>query len=177
MLSDGSIRELRLSSRTLSKRQREHVAIVRPRLAELLVAGTKTIESRLSKVRGPAFDQVHAGDTIYFKQAGGGFRVFASVERALHLRDLTPADIAAIRELFGKQIGADAAYWRLRRKSRYATLIWLSDVRANLEGPALWRWPGFRDRSAWGTREIDESRESPSSDQRLPTASGWRRRA
>jgi hypothetical protein len=177
MLSEGSIPELHLSSRAPTARRREHVAIVQARFADLLVAGVKTIESRLSKMRGPAFDRVEAGDIIYFKEAGGGFCVSSSVQRALHLRDLRPAGIAAIREIFGEQIAADAAYWRSRRTSRYATLIWLSDVRTNLEGPALWRWPGFRDRSAWGTREIEEPRASPKVDQRASASNGWRRRA
>ena len=134
----------------------EHVAIVRPALADLILSGRKTIESRITKVRGPAFQRVHPGDAIYFRESGGGFRVLATVEKAVHLRDLTAAGLRALREVFGVEIGADAAYWRSRKGSRYASLMWLVDARANLEGPANWRWPGFRDRSAWGSREISK---------------------
>ena len=148
------------SSLAGASRCHEHVAIVKPAMADLIETGAKTIESRLSKVRGPAFDRVRAGDLIYFREAGGGFRVSATVAKAIHVRELSRAGLKAIREVFGEAIGADAAYWRSKRGSRYATLIWLTGVRANLEGPALWRWPGFRDRSAWGSRAIGLSRKT-----------------
>jgi ASC-1-like (ASCH) protein len=164
-LSDSLAWPLLPPTMPTAPRQREHVAIVTSAMANLIETGAKTIESRLSKVRGPAFDQVHAGDVIYFREAGGGFRVSAKVGKALHVRELSLAGLTAIREVFGEKIGADAAYWRSRRGSRYATLIWLTEVRANLEGPALWRWPGFRDRSAWGTRALEPQRIAPS---RLP---------
>lgn len=134
--------------------RREHVAIVKPTFADLIEAGAKTIESRISKVRGPAFQRVHKGDDIYFRESGGGFRVSAVVVKAIHIRDLSPAGLATIRAVFGDAIGADRAYWRTRKGSRYASLFWLIDIRADLEGPALWRWPGFRDRSAWGSRDL-----------------------
>lgn len=132
----------------------DHVAIIQSRYADLILSGVKRIESRITKARGPAFERVRAGDTIYFKIRGGGFRVSARVWRALDIRDLTPQGVRAIRELLGKEIAADHAYWKSRRQARYATLLWLAQVREDLEGPALWRWPGFRDRSAWGSRVI-----------------------
>jgi hypothetical protein len=131
-----------------------HVAIIQSRYADLILSGVKRIESRMTKARGPAFERVRAGDTIYFKARGGGFRASARVWRALDIRDLTTQGIWAIRELLGKEIAADHAYWKSRRNARYATLLWLAQVREDLEGPALWRWPGFRDRSAWGSRVL-----------------------
>ena len=155
-----------LAGSPATPRRHEHVAIVKSAMADLIEAGVKTIESRLSKVRGPAFERVHTGDVIYFREAGGGFRVSARVAKAIHVGELSRAGLTAIREVFGEAIGAGAAYWRSKRGSRYATLIWLTDVRANLEGPALWRWPGFRDRSAWGSRAIGPARRTLSRSRR-----------
>jgi hypothetical protein len=129
----------------------DHVAIIDPRYADPLLSGVKRVESRLTKVRGPAFERVHAGDTIYFKARGGGFRVSARVWRVLDIRDLTTHGIWAIRELLGPEIAADPAYWRSRRLARYATLMWLTQAQEDLESPATSKGPGLRDLPALGS--------------------------
>jgi hypothetical protein len=155
MLSrEAFVRLIKLSTTAPADRLREHVAIIAPVFADRILSGRKTIECRLTKVRGPAFECVHAGDSVHFREKGGGFRLQATVAGALHIRGLTPRGLGAIRDLFGTDIAASEAFWRSRRGARYASLIWLTDVRATPESPALWRWPGFRDRSAWGSRVV-----------------------
>lgn len=151
---EAFVRLIKLSTTAPADRVREHVAIIAPVFADRILSGRKTIECRLTKVRGPAFESVHAGDLVHFREAGGGFRVTATVAGALHIRSLTARSLRAIRDLFGAEIAADESFWRSRMGAKFASLVWLADIRANPESPALWRWPGFRDRSAWGSRVV-----------------------
>lgn len=124
---------------------RTHIAWIDRGYADAILAGTKTIESRLS-VRGPAFERVHKGDRIYFRVPGSGFVACARVSRGVHLAALTPEGVDAIREAWGGGIGAEDGYWRERAGCRYATLAWLTEVRAVRTGPAF---PRAFARSAW----------------------------
>lgn len=126
-----------------------HVAILRREYIDLVLEGTKTIESRLSRVRGPAFGRVHAGDTVYIKQSSGPFRAKATASRVLHLVMASPDDVEDVRVKFGDAIGGSMEYWRSKAQSRYCTLVWLADVTPVFRTPPYRRWRGFGPRAAW----------------------------
>lgn len=132
---------------------RLHAAWIRPGLLDLLLSGAKTVETRLSAARGPAFDRVWAGDVVYFRQTGGSYRAAALVLHAEHHEDLDPAGVRELRRLVGRPAAAPAAYWASKRASRYASLIWLTAVRPVAAGPVCEHWPGFNPRAAWATLE------------------------
>ena len=48
-----------------------HLAILAPGWIEPILDGTKTIESRFTKVRCAPYGKVHAGDLVYMKESGG----------------------------------------------------------------------------------------------------------
>lgn len=126
-----------------------HVAIIRGPYLDAILSGEKTIESRLSVSRGPAFERVSAGERVYFKQTSGPFRATALVRRARHLAGLNSASVATLRREHNAGILGDAEYWRDRRKSRYATLVWLEAVEPIVFGPDYRSAPGFHPRGAW----------------------------
>ena len=45
-----------------------HLAILTPGWIDLILDGTKTIESRFTKVRCAPFGKVHEGDSVYLKE-------------------------------------------------------------------------------------------------------------
>lgn len=130
---------------------RLHAAWLKPPLLNLILAGAKTVETRLSIARGPAFGRVWAGDVVYFRQTAGPYRAAALVLHAEHFDRLDPAGVREVRRLAGRAAGAGPAYWASKRGSRYASLIWLTGVRRVSAGPACERWPGFNPRAAWAT--------------------------
>ena len=125
----------------------EHAAILRRAFLDMILAGTKTIESRLSLTRGAPFGLVAPGDTVHFKDVGGEFRATARVCGVATFEDLRPADVRTLARRYRVQVGAPDEYWTDRQHARYATLIWLMDVRACERAPKLRRAPGSR--AAW----------------------------
>ena len=130
---------------------REHVAIVHPWVAEALLAGEKTVESRFSRDRRPPFDRVVRGDTVYFRVTGGGYAVRAVVDRVECHEALTPAQVEQIESELRSRIGGDDAYWESARAARCATLVHLRDCIGVETGPQRDRQPG--ERRAWCVRE------------------------
>lgn len=108
---------------------RQHVAIVTPIVAARLLSGEKTIESRLYRSRRPPFGIISPGDTIYFRSVGGLIFARSIARRVQQHTDLTPPQVAAIRRRWSLEIAAHAGYWKAKRDSRFAILIWLSRFR------------------------------------------------
>ncbi|MFN0130946.1 MAG: hypothetical protein ACKVW3_00185 [Phycisphaerales bacterium] len=127
----------------------DHIAIVTPHCLDAILDGRKTVESRLSRNRRAPFRAVGVGDCVWFKERGGGIGASARVARVLFAEGLSPSGVARLRRDFGAAIVAEPGYWQGKRLARYATLIWLDEVRATERGPRLIRTPG--DRSAWFT--------------------------
>jgi hypothetical protein len=126
---------------------RKHVAIVHPWVAQALLNGTKTIESRFSRDKRPPFGRIARGATIYFRIAGGGYAVKARVAGVRCLDELTPDLVEQIEADHREHIGGDDAYWQAARGARCATLVHLAACQAVSRGPTLERHRG--DRRAW----------------------------
>jgi hypothetical protein len=125
-----------------------HVAILQGRYIDAILEGTKVVESRLSITRGAPFGRVQPGDFIHFKRTGGPFAALAHVSGVMTFEDLCPADVRTLSRRYGPQIGANAAYWHERKDAKYATFIWLTEVKPSHAVPSLYRpTPGAR--AAW----------------------------
>lgn len=127
----------------------EHVAIVRERFARAMLEGTKTVECRLSTQRRAPFGSVSQGDTIYFRVAGGGYALRAMVGEVRSFDSLTPEGVATLRRTYDALVQGGHDFWHAKRGSRYATLVFLRDVRPIHAGPCTSRLPGYTPRSAW----------------------------
>ncbi len=115
---------------------RVHIAIVRPPYDRLIVDGRKVIESRFTKVACPPFGWVTPGDVVYVKRAGGPFVARAEAAQVLAVDRLTPARVDELVARYNRGICGEAAYWRgVRRTAKFATLVWLREVRPTGAAP------------------------------------------
>lgn len=124
-----------------------HVAWIRKPLADALLRGQKRVESRFSRTRRPPFGCVHVGDRVWFREVGGGWVAVATVARVRQYERLTPSAIHALCRRYQRAVGADARYWHARRDCRFATFLWLTDLRPAVRAPAAERQYG----GAWRT--------------------------
>lgn len=117
-------------------RARTHLAIIGPAYLVLILAGLKTVESRLALTRREPFGRVSPGDTILFRVRGGGYAARARVARVELFEDLDPERVRALAARYEPVVRGGRAYWAAKRRARYATLIWLTEVRPETRGPA-----------------------------------------
>jgi ASC-1-like (ASCH) protein len=122
--------------------RRRHVAVLKAEYIEAILDGRKTVESRLSRTRREPLHAVRVGDEVYFKQSSGGYRAAAKVRRVEFHEDLSPRDVRDLRKRLNAEVLASATYWRDKREAKYATLLWLSDVRKIDVGPEIDRLYG-----------------------------------
>lgn len=113
-----------------------HIAILKPIYARAVLAGAKTVESRLTKTAMPPYRAVAAGERIYLKQSGGPFVGMARAQRVQCFEMECAADVDALRAQFEPAVGGDDAYWHGKRDSRYATFVTLHAVEPIDVGPA-----------------------------------------
>ncbi|MEO0586282.1 MAG: ASCH domain-containing protein [Planctomycetota bacterium] len=113
-----------------------HVAILKPVYARAILAGRKTIESRMTATRQPPHGCVAAGERIFLKESGGPFVGMARVAKVEAWDDASESVVRDIWRNHHAQIGGDPAYWKSKLASRYVTLVWLRAVEPIDVGPA-----------------------------------------
>ena len=124
---------------------RSHLAVVLPRYVESILAGRKVVEVRLSVNRCAPHGRVAPGDVVYFKEKGGGVRARAEVARVDEFEGLTPRRVRGLARRYARAADArGAAYWRVKERARFGTMIWIRGV-VELEGVASVRLYG----AAW----------------------------
>jgi ASC-1-like (ASCH) protein len=128
-----------------------HVAVLLKPYLDLILQGKKTVECRLTKDARDPFENVEAGERIYFKLSAGPFVATAIVEHVMFESSLTPTRVSEIRRDYNDLICGDATYWTWKRTARYCTLIWLKDVAPIDNGPKIRPLQGV----AWLTLEED----------------------
>ena len=77
-----------------------HLAILAPGWTDLILDGSKTIESRFTKVRCAPFGKVHEDDVVYLKESGGLVKGMFTVAKVETFENLTDAQIC---DLFYKE--------------------------------------------------------------------------
>lgn len=127
---------------TAGMQSRTHVAVLKTAYIEAILEGRKTVESRLSRTRREPLHAAHAGDVVYFKESSGGYRARARVRRVEFLEGLEPGDVQRLRRRVNEQVLGSTAYWREKRQARYATLVWIGEVRRTNAGPRIGRLYG-----------------------------------
>jgi len=107
-----------------------HLAILLPRYLEMILSGRKRIECRFGRRPVPPHGAVQENDVIWLKQSSGPVYGVAQAGRVRHYDGLDPATLRRLRREHGPAICAEAGFWRSYRDARYATLIWLKDIRS-----------------------------------------------
>lgn len=131
-----------------------HVAILRLPYLQLLLAGRKTIESRLMKNAVVPFGRITTGERLFFKASAGPFMATAIADQVVHYTDLTPARVDTLRGKYNGDIGGDDAYWRAKRHARFGVLIHLREIEPLSAGPRY-------DKSAWRAWHVLPDAASP----------------
>lgn len=131
-----------------------HLAILQPPYLDLIVDGTKTIESRFNTKRAAPFGKVAVGDLVLLKETGKPVTNYFFAGSALSL-DLNEVPIGYVREQYGAAIQAqnEDAFWLAREASRYATLIGVGE-RGSIKPFTVVK----RDQRGWVTFARDEPR-------------------
>ncbi len=122
-----------------------HLAILREPYLSRILAGEKTIESRFLRVRAAPYGCVTAGDTLLLKRASGPIVATAQAARVATFDELAPAHVAALLERYAAELCLDDDLRARAQSSRYAVLIWLTDVAPISDPPIIFK----RDRRAW----------------------------
>jgi len=106
-----------------------HLAILKKPYLDMILDGRKQVESRFSKVRGPAFGQVFVGDRLFLKISSGPVCATATVAAVEDFEDLTPRKMIELKQRYNRYILGTDEYWRSKSDSRFGFLAWIEDVR------------------------------------------------
>jgi ASC-1-like (ASCH) protein len=126
-----------------------HVAVVMPRYLELILAGRKTAELRLTRSRTPPHGVVSAGERVYFKQTSGPVRATAVVERVEFLEGLTPDAIRLLAERTRETVRGAREFFETRMGARFASVVHVVRVEPCSWGPDFAAERRARPRAAW----------------------------
>ncbi len=111
--------------------KRTHVAIMKKSwgLLPKILSGEKTIESRWYMNRIAPWDQIDAGDTVYFKDAGEPVTLKASVPKVLQFQALNKNKAKEILEKYGSAIGMELSKENIEwcAKRNYCILVFLEN--------------------------------------------------
>ena len=130
-LTDDAFWEPRLKSlmRGENPEQSLHVAIFQEPFLTWVLEGKKPVESRFSLNQVAPYGLVHEGDAVALKRVGGPIVGIGHV-RAVSSYRLDPRTWSFLRERFSELLCAtDEAFWDARAAARFATLIFLDEVR------------------------------------------------
>jgi dephospho-CoA kinase len=121
-----------------------HLAILVEPYLQYILEGKKTVESRFGLRRRAPHGQVHAGDVLLLKRAGGPIVGLCEVGDTWFYR-LDPASWQTIRRDFTVALCAeDPVFWETRSAASFATLMRIRHVRSI--GPLA---IAKRDRRGW----------------------------
>lgn len=105
-----------------------HIAILKPKYFNMILNGTKPIESRFSINKIAPYGVVSVGDVIYLKKTGCAVSNRCKVKRVEYF-NLTPQVVEDIRLKYGELIGtSEPKDWESTKQKKYGTLIWIENV-------------------------------------------------
>jgi len=127
-----------------------HVAVLLKPYLDMVLAGSKTVECRLTRQACAPFQAIEPGERIYFKQSAGPYGATAIAEQVLFEENLTISRVRELYRSYNHLIRGEREYWMRKKHSRFCTLIWLADLQTVDAGPEI---PNLQGR-AWLT--LDE---------------------
>lgn len=113
-----------------------HIAILKRPYAKRILAGQKTVESRLTRTVQPPLRSIETGERIFIKASSGPFMATALAGLIEQHEGLEPHDIDRLRRRHNKAVYGDDEYWELKKHSRYAVFVHLEQVEPIDVGPA-----------------------------------------
>lgn len=118
----------------------KHLAIISKPVAEAILNGRKTIETRFSLHKIAPFGQVNIGDLVYIKPPGEEIIGQFTVKKVFSYEGLTPEDVDRIIKDYGDHISSgdsvfDEEYYHNKKNSRYGTLIFIDQSERFITSP------------------------------------------
>lgn len=126
-----------------------HIAVIKREYVELILAGAKTAELRLTRSRSVPHGRVFAGERIYFKQSSGPVRATAVVTHIESLADLGPRDVRRLAEHTAETVRGRPEFFRERAEARHASIIHFEGVEPCAWGPDFSAERAANPRAAW----------------------------
>jgi hypothetical protein len=119
--------EAYLPSVFLSGAARVHLAVLVEPYLSYIMDGSKTVESRFSRVAVAPYQKVDAGDVLLLKRAGGEVEAICCAVDAWFY-ELGSSSLSEIRHRFGDAMRVSAEFLASRSDAVYATLIRIEEV-------------------------------------------------
>ncbi len=105
-----------------------HLATIKSQYIDAIMAGSKTVECRLSRLGIIPQGVVQPGDLLWLKESSGPIRAVAAVGEVRAFEGLTPVKVDWLQRRFNGGVAASPEFWRRHRDARFATLMWLVNV-------------------------------------------------
>jgi ASC-1-like (ASCH) protein len=113
---------------TIKGEMNHHLAILKKPYLDAILAGHKTIESRLYQTKQKWLSQISKGDKIFLKVSSGPVIATVIVDKVKYYENLTAGQILEMQKQYNQQILGDEQYWREKINSKCGVLVWLKDV-------------------------------------------------
>jgi len=105
-----------------------HLVILKKPYLDAILAGRKTIESRLMKNKCPPFGRVKQGDALFLKVSCGCVCAKATVAKVKSFENLTARRIEELVRRYNNQVLGTDEYWQSKADCKVGLLIWLENV-------------------------------------------------
>ena len=107
------------------KSKQLHLGIfIEPGLTDILNE-KRTLEIRFSKNRQTPFGKLNNGDIVILKRTGGDVVGYFSIKKAEFFENI---DMQEMKEKYNHLLLASEDIWKLKKDSKYATLIFIDKV-------------------------------------------------
>lgn len=106
----------------------DHLAIFQEPYLSFIFSHKKTIESRWSINKIAPYNKIKKGDRIFLKLTSKPILGEAYVDKVIFFDNLCPSEVKEIMEKYKEGLQLNDSYYDVKQKSRYATLIWLTDI-------------------------------------------------
>lgn len=108
---------------------RHHLVVLRDEYLELMVAGRKRIECRLSRMRRPPFQAVSPGDLMWLKLPSRPIYAVATAGRCSFHELRSGSDLASVLSKWSAQIcAAEGFFDGASAWAKFASLIWIETI-------------------------------------------------
>lgn len=107
-----------------------HVAFMKPRLVDRVIAGERWFDVRLSRRLTPPANGAVTGDVVYLKDVGGDIRARALIKKVELHNFIGSRDVVKLYQRLQMLDKSDSLrrYFAARNNSRYGIVIWFDDV-------------------------------------------------
>ena len=121
-------------------KMKKHLAIFTLSVAEQILAGEKTIETRFSQHKVAPFGQVEVGDLVFIKPVGQDLAGQFWVEKVISFQGLNTDDWKLIKENYGQKLSLgskeeDEKFFKEKAEANFGTLIFIGRVERFLTSP------------------------------------------